>query len=934
MLVDMLDQNDAVGGQASTSTRPAPWYLLDAVASERMGRAVLRLVQRNILKSGRLGAVRPYPLGSGDVGRMAHDADRAALAMLAGAGAAKFHDGNGYPREEWLLDGDALRMLLPHLLANGRFIYSDDEDRDPQPITRDESGAWELTLALEKQKGRYEIGCFLSRGETRRSLLDASLILEGSPGLCLMDGALADLETYGCPLDDIGAQLVEPIPVAARDVPRAAADLAALMSPPMLVLPGSHALTVERGIEPTGQIELTLDDSQVHAEVSYRYGETVVPGRRRSGVIVDAAGGRQIVRQAVRERMLHGELPAAGLEPSTYGREGFVAPMQRLPHIVRHLSQRGWTVLADGRLFRRPGEIDIRVTSGVDWFDVDGKVDFEGASARLPELLQALRAGQTYVRLDDGTLGMLPEQWLARHGVMLDMGRTEGKRLRFGRAQALMLEGLLNDAGKVRVDEAFAQMRERLHTFEGVAALRAPETFRGTLRPYQEHGLGWMRFLDEFGWNGCLADDMGLGKTVQVLAWLAQREDRKSSLAVVPKSVVFNWLDEARRFTPALRVTAYHGAGRQHMLNRLGEYDLVVTTYHTLRNDIADFAKQSFDYVILDEAQAVKNAKAQVAQAVRLLKSRRRLVLTGTPIENRLADLWSIFEFLNPGMLGTVNAFRSAFAEGEASNERMETLRRALRPFLLRRTKEAVAPELPSKTEETVVCEMTASQAKKYAELREYYRLRVLGQVDKIGLARSKIHVLEALLRLRQAACHPRLLDAKVSADDAGKIEALMPMLTEVIEGGHKALVFSQFTSFLAILRELLDKQKITYEYLDGQTHDRKRRVDRFQGDADCRLFLISLKAGGLGLNLTAADYVFILDPWWNPAAEAQAIDRSHRIGQEKKVIAYRMIAQGTVEEKIVALQAKKRDLAASIITQANSLISELTREDLEVLLS
>ncbi|MBC6948923.1 ATP-dependent helicase [candidate division KSB1 bacterium] len=374
---------------------------------------------------------------------------------------------------------------------------------------------------------------------------------------------------------------------------------------------------------------------------------------------------------------------------------------------------------------------------------------------------------------------------------------------------------------------------------------------------------------------------------------------------------------------------------RHDLLDKLHEYDLVVTTYHTLRIDVADFIKAKFDYVILDEAQAIKNPKAQSAKAVRLLTARRRLALTGTPVENRLADLWSIFDFLNPGMLGTVNAFREAFDSGDDGEAgRSERLRRAIRPFLLRRTKAAVAPELPEKTEETLYCEMTASQAKRYAELREYYRAAVFGKVAEMGLARAKIHVLEALLRLRQAACHPALLDSKHKTEDSGKMDALLPMIQEVTDGGHKVLVFSQFTSFLALVRKLLDQRDMTYEYLDGKTRDRKSRIDRFQSDPDCKLFLISLKAGGFGLNLTAADYVFILDPWWNPAVEAQAIDRTHRIGQDKKVFAYRLISKGSVEEKILELQARKRDLAASIITEAASLISELTKEDLEVLLS
>jgi SNF2 family DNA or RNA helicase len=342
-----------------------------------------------------------------------------------------------------------------------------------------------------------------------------------------------------------------------------------------------------------------------------------------------------------------------------------------------------------------------------------------------------------------------------------------------------------------------------------------------------------------------------------------------------------------------------------------------------------------FDYVVLDEAQAVKNADTESAKAVRLLRGRHRLALSGTPVENHLGELWSLFEFLNPGMLGAASVFKPA--GGAMRNPDEETrglLAHALRPFILRRTKAQVARELPSKTEQTVYCEMEPAQRKLYNELRQHYRDRLLQRIETEGLAKSKIQVLEALLRLRQAACHPGLIDPKRQAERSAKLDVLLEQLREVIDEGHKALVFSQFTSLLMIVRNRLDAGRVAYEYLDGATRDRQARVEHFQNDADCRLFLISLKAGGLGLNLTAAEYVFLLDPWWNPAVEAQAVDRAHRIGQTRQVFAYRLIARDTVEEKVLELQKTKRDLAAAIISADNGLIRDLRREDLELLLS
>ncbi|MCX6609196.1 MAG: DEAD/DEAH box helicase, partial [Acidobacteria bacterium] len=360
-----------------------------------------------------------------------------------------------------------------------------------------------------------------------------------------------------------------------------------------------------------------------------------------------------------------------------------------------------------------------------------------------------------------------------------------------------------------------------------------------------------------------------------------------------------------------------------------------VTTYGTLRRDAVRPKDVAFDYVVLDEAQAVKNAGTESAKAVRLLQSQHRLALSGTPVENHLGELWSLFEFLNPGMLGAASVFQLTSGGGKTMEpETRALLAHALRPFILRRTKDQVVKELPAKTEQTVYCEMEPAQRKLYDELKKHYRDGLLQRIEMDGLAKSKIMVLEALLRLRQAACHPGLIDKERAGEPSAKLEALEEQLREVMETGHKAIVFSQFTSFLGILRGRLDKAGVVYEYLDGKTRDRQGKVERFQGDPDCKLFLISLKAGGLGLNLTAAEYVFLLDPWWNPAVEAQAVDRAHRIGQQRPVFAYRLIARDTVEEKVLELQKSKRDLAASIIQGDNSLIRDLKREDLELLLS
>jgi SNF2 family DNA or RNA helicase len=404
---------------------------------------------------------------------------------------------------------------------------------------------------------------------------------------------------------------------------------------------------------------------------------------------------------------------------------------------------------------------------------------------------------------------------------------------------------------------------------------------------------------------------------------------------VVPKSLIFNWMQEAARFAPALRVLDHTGNQRLRTLEHFDDYDLILTTYGTLRRDVAEFKDICFDYAILDEAQAVKNPTTASAKAARLIRANHRLALSGTPVENHLGELWSLFEYLNPGLLGSKPMFQGTSASARMlDDDSLNVLRRALRPFVLRRTKEQVAQDLPPKMEQTIFCELGKKQRKQYDELRAHYRGALLGLIDEQGMNRSKIQVLEALLRLRQAACHPGLLDKSKAEESSAKLDVLMEQIEEVIDGGSKALIFSQFTTMLGIVRGHLDKAGIVYEYLDGQTRDRQARVERFQADTECKLFLISLKAGGVGLNLTAADHVFLLDPWWNPAVEAQAIDRTHRIGQQRQVFASRIIARDTVEEKVLALQQTKRDLADAIITADNSLIRNLGREDLELLLS
>ncbi len=434
-------------------------------------------------------------------------------------------------------------------------------------------------------------------------------------------------------------------------------------------------------------------------------------------------------------------------------------------------------------------------------------VDFDGQTVSLPSLLAALRRGENTVRLDDGTLGMLPEEWLKKYGFLAKMGTVEEDRIRFRRTQVGLLDALLADQPAVSLDKAFIKARDELRRFDRIEPVDPPAAFVGQLRHYQCDGLGWLQFLQRFGFGGCLADDMGLGKTVQVLAFLAGRRTQNGpdrpppSLVVVPRSLIFNWKQEAARFAPKLRILDHTGLGRAKSAAAFNDYDLILTTYGTLRRDVLWFKDVTFDYCILDESQAVKNADSESAKAVRLLHGHHRLALSGTPVENHLGELWSLFEFLNPGMLGQASAFQLGVGQRNPDPESRTLLARALRPFILRRTKEQVAPELPAKTEQTLFCDLEPAQRKLYNELRDHYRQSLLTKLDGDGLHRAKIQVLEALLRLRQAACHPGLIDKSRSGEASAKLEMLLPQLRDVAGEGHKALVFSQFTSLLALVR-------------------------------------------------------------------------------------------------------------------------------------
>jgi superfamily II DNA or RNA helicase len=837
----------------------------------------------------------------------------------------------------------AASRVLPMLCARGDF-FAHDESQRHGPLRWDGDEPWRFELAMEgdDESADFLVRGWYCRGDMRRPLDEAVRLLRD--GWVVWPDAIGRLEsTTGFEWIALLRQKKH-LKVKADEAEDFVTEAMKRLNLPYLKLPPSLHIEEVR-LPPAPRLNIHQSAARpgrlVPLTVAFAYEDVVVraqPERPR----LDASGQRRIVYRDLAAERAHVERAALlGVRRQhSYVEEDpqYAVDPARLPDLVRTLLAEQWSVAAENRPVRTSSAFSVSVASGIDWFDVTVQCDFGGVQANLPALLAAARDRREWIELSDGTWGMVPEQWLKQYAGIASLGQAEATTIRFRNNQAALLDAWLAGQPDVSIDDLFHRTRERLAAAGKAEPAEAPEGFRGTLRPYQQEGLGWLRYLQQMGFGGCLADDMGLGKTVQVLALLEERRMRRAkeklppSLIIVPRSLLFNWMQEAAKFAPELRLLDFTGGGRAVDAAAWKGIDVILTTYGTLRRDIEQLKELEFDYVILDEAQAVKNAAALTAKSVRLLRARHRLAMSGTPVENHLGEVWSLFEFLNPGLLGAASAFSQSIAR-DAAPEQRALLGRALRPFMLRRTKGQVAKDLPDRQEDTVYCEMETAQRKHYDELRDYYRKALLEKVATDGINKSKIVVLEALLRLRQAACHPALIDKARAAESCAKFDALLPQLAEVIEEGHKALVFSQFTGFLALLRKELDERGIVYEYLDGKTRDRQARVERFQTDSACPLFLISLKAGGVGLNLTAAEYVFLLDPWWNPAVEAQAIDRAHRIGQTRKVMAYRLIARDTVEEKVLALQEGKRELATAILSEDNAVLRNLTIEDLTFLL-
>ncbi len=604
-------------------------------------------------------------------------------------------------------------------------------------------------------------------------------------------------------------------------------------------------------------------------------------------------------------------------------------------------SEPPWTVYGAKDLVRHRvrGQLSahVGVPSGIDWLDLAVGFRVDGEDLDGEAVLRSWLDGRRFHRMPDGSVAELPMRWLERHGraaaELVDLRRAAG---RVGEFAAPLVASLIEELADVEQARWRAAV-DRVADVGHVPERDLPPGVQAELRDYQHSGFRWLCYLRDGGLAGVLADDMGLGKTIQAIAALVDthrpRTDGPPSLVVAPTSVVYNWAKEFERFAPDLQILVHHGSDRAGM--SFDNFDVVVTTYALLRIDSPLFIERPWRYAILDEAQQIKNPASQLAQTARAIPAAHRLAMTGTPLENHLVELWSLFEFLMPGFFGSRNAFRKRYVgpiQVEHDPSAMAALRRRLRPFVLRRLKSEVARELPPRQEQVLYCELGEGQRELYAKVKATYRASVMRRVNERGVGGATLTVLEALTRLRQACCDPALLpwpEAQTVGESA-KTDLLMEILEEIIDAGHRTLVFSQWPSLLRRFIPLLERSGWDFLYLDGRTTERQALVEEWNRSDGPPVFLISLKAGGAGLNLVGADHVIHVDPWWNPAVEDQATDRAHRIGQTKPVVAYRLVARDTVEEKVLELQARKRALFESTLDADRTVVDQLTRADLD----
>lgn len=848
-------------------------------------------------------------------------------------------------------------------LMQGRNLYV-KLDKKPARLTHFREDPYRLSFQISRNEDKdgqatssLKIECRLKSGDTAYSGDEVEFV-NTDPAWILANGSIGKLEA-----NELALQLYNSTKGSHIDVPEGELnsflkDLYPLMT--QAGMPVEFADDLKRegpDVEPVPRIYLSENGHTLIAELRFAYdrfevdgeyaGDEILAPANRGEDALDRENGAALLvsmyRDWDRENRYQHKLETCGLVQNGYSwrftpeENPLEWALEKLPELAKE----GFEIYGQQELtrYKRPRKMtssSFRVKSKEQWFDVEGSFSFGNIELTMGDVERVLVNNKHYVKLTDGSLGELPQNWVDQLKKLERISGESGekKESKIPRIAAPVIDEVGKEADHYESDPNLDEYARRIRSFKEIEQIDPPKEFKGDLRTYQSAGLSWMNFLNTYGFGGILADDMGLGKTIQVLSLLKRvsKSEGKllNNLVIAPRSVLQNWKAEAEKFVPDFQVRIHHGTDRADNKEELPDCDILLTTYATMRNDIDLLSEKEFDYAILDESHTIRNPESKTFRALRQIKAKNRLCMTGTPVQNTTMDLWSQFEFLNPGLLGNKKSFRTRWVKPvEEQNDTLaeELLHKMVSPFILRRTKGQVATDLPPLTSSLVECPMETVQQTLYEKYRKTYYELVNKSLDTDGLQKARFTVLEGLLRLRQICCSPSLIEGETAP--SAKLSRFTELASELISEGHRALVFSQFVGFLKQVEQEVKQAGWSYEYLDGQTADRQDRVDRFQQDESKKLFLISLKAGGEGLNLTGADYVFIMDPWWNPAAERQAMDRTHRIGQKENVFVYRFVTPGSVEEKILRLQDRKRELAEKLVVAESGIFKELEKEDL-----
>ena len=914
----------------------------------------LQLAKSRILKSGKQGAisqVREKHLEKNYHGM----SDRRRAAFKGFIRNVKYsrrlalYSANDLDLSKNLFDDDTDGSLLLEMQA----LYRNEPEAFRHCIFPDDKGTVELTVKTENERNRAILTCIISAGDRRIHLGEGNVTLigniplwcsvyeKGTDSFIILQIDTSHPEMIRKISDFSGAELE--LEELKNFIERYYLKLSNILK---VALPDEYEME-EIKLEATPRLFLRDHLDSFNIELRFLYGREEVSSKDANDIVCRDENGKMV--RIKRDRESEKAHLRFLMDNGTRKSDGFLVPAVDpylwLVDAANELAVYGYEIFGKSDLLNnrlnpeKPG-LRLEISSGIDWFDLKGEVSFGKNTVPLNDLMDTINEHERFIRLSDGTRGVIPAKWLEKLSGTIGFLKRDAKgNAKATASQIAIVESILEISEKYTIDEKYRQIKKKFSSFKSIDVTMLPKKMKGTLRPYQKAGYDWLHFLKDFSFGGCLADEMGLGKTVQVLALLLSEKESGNitpSLIVVPRSLMFNWENEIKKFTPSIKAYVHHGSGRSKTGGSIwgSDRDMIITTYATLRRDAEIFSKKTFHYMVLDESQQIKNPLSKTARAIYGMKARYRLAMTGTPIENNSMDLWSQFAFLNPGLLGNIDYFRDTFVksiEHDGNAAKTSSLRNTIYPFLLMRKKDMVAKDLPEKQITVSYCEMNSKQRAVYESHRSRIRREIDTAMREGGIVKSRFKILQGLTKLRQICNHPQLIDESY-VGGSGKLDMLKDQIEEVISEGHKVLIFSSFVKMLNIFRAEFERKKIPFSYLDGRTRKRKEEVECFQNDPAISAFLISLKAGGLGLNLTEADYVFIVDPWWNPAAEMQAIDRTHRIGQTKSVFVYKAITKNSVEEKILKLQESKIELVKNVIAVDKGIFKKLGRDDIEKL--